>query len=78
MDAFYEWLGPTKCKRIRLAVMDIWKAFRRSTLKLRIPTKSAILFAKIHVMRHLGEALDTVRKTEYACLTGKNRLFIKG
>jgi hypothetical protein len=29
-------------------------------------------------MRHLGEALDKVRKAEYAPLTGKDRRFIKG
>jgi transposase len=33
---------------------------------------------KFHVMRHLGEALDKVRKSEYARLTGKERRFIKG
>jgi hypothetical protein len=29
-------------------------------------------------MRHLGEALDHVRKSEYARLTGSKRRFIKG
>jgi transposase len=29
-------------------------------------------------MRHLGEALDKVRKAEYARLSGKERRFIKG
>ena len=29
-------------------------------------------------MRHLGEALDQVRKAEYARLRGKDRRFIKG
>ena len=29
-------------------------------------------------MRHLNEALDKVRKSEYARLTGKDRKFIKG
>ena len=31
-----------------------------------------------HVLRHLNEALDTVRKGEYARLSGKGRQFIKG
>jgi len=78
MDAFYEWLGPTKSKKIRLAVMDMWKAFRHSTLKPAHAPQAAILFDKFHVMRHLGEALDLVRQTEYARLTGKDRRFIKG
>ena len=29
-------------------------------------------------MRHLGEALDKVRKREYARLSGKDRRYIKG
>ena len=78
MDEFYKWLGPKKSKRIRLAVMDMWKAFRNSTLKEVHAPQASILFDKFHVMRHLGEALDKVRKSEYARLTGKDRRFIKG
>ena len=40
--------------------------------------QAAILFDKFHVLRHLGEALDKVRKHEYARLGGKARTFIKG
>jgi transposase len=58
--------------------MDMWKAFRKSTLKPEHAPQATILFDKFHVMRHLGEALDTVRKTEYYRLTGKDRRFIKG
>ena len=54
----------------------MWKAFRNSTAK-HAP-QAAILFDKFHVMRHLSEALDKVRKSEYARLTGKDRQFIKG
>jgi transposase len=78
MDLFYQELGPTKSHRIRLAVMDMWKPFRTSTLKPTHAPQAAILFDKFHVLRHLGEALDKVRKTEYARLRGKDRQFIKG
>ena len=40
--------------------------------------QAAILFDKFHIMRHLGEALDKVRKAEYARLSGRDRRFIKG
>jgi transposase len=78
MDMFYKELGPTKSKHIRLAVMDMWPAFRKSTLKPEHASQAAVLFDKFHVMRHLGEALDKVRKTEYYRLTGRDRRFIKG
>ena len=76
MDLFFEALGDKKSKAIRLAVMDMWKPFRKSTQK-QAP-QAAILFDKFHVMRHLGEALDKVRKSEYARLEGKERRYIKG
>jgi transposase len=76
MDQFYRFLGKKKAKRIRLAVMDMWKAFRNSTH--RHAPQAAILFDKFHVMKHLGEALDKIRKAEYARLGGKQRQFIKG
>jgi len=76
MTQFYDWLGENKAKRIRLAVMDMWKPFRH-VANARAP-QAAILFDKFHVLRHLNEALDSVRKSEYARLTGKQRRYIKG
>ena len=77
-EEFYKLLGPTRSQRIRLAVLDRWKPFRHSTVKPEHAPQAAILFDKFQVLRHLGEALDTVRKTESARLTGKDRRFIKG
>lgn len=76
LDRFYQWLGSKKSQGIRLAVMDMWKAFRNSTAK-NAP-QAGILFDKFHVVRHLNEALDKVRKREYARLTGRSREYIKG
>ena len=76
LDRFYQWLGSKKSQKIKLAVMDMWKAFRNSTAK-NAP-QAGILFDKFHVMRHLNEALDKVRKREYARLTGRSREYIKG
>jgi transposase len=76
LDRFYQWLGAKKSQKIKLAVMDMWKAFRNSTAK-NAP-QAGILFDKFHVMRHLNEALDKVRKREYARLTGRSREYIKG
>ena len=76
MRQFFDELGKPKSARIRLAVMDMWKAFRAST-RHHAP-QASILFDKFHVLRHLGVALDLVRKSEYARLSGKDRRFIKG
>jgi transposase len=76
MDMFFAELGPHKSAGIRLAVMDMWKPFRNSTGK-HAP-QASILFDKFHILRHLGDALDKVRKAEYARLAGKDRRFVKG
>ena len=64
-------------RRIRLAVMDKWKPFRTSTRKPEHAPQAPIVFDKFHVLRHLSTSLDTVRKQEYARLSGPGRPFIK-
>lgn len=76
MGLFYQGLSPGKTGKIRLVVMDMWKAFEKSA-RTNVP-KAAILYDKFHVIRHLQEALDKIRKQEYARVSGKGRSFIKG
>lgn len=76
LTLFYHELGSRKSQKIRLAVMDMWKALRNATVK-HAP-QASILFDKFHVIRHLGDALDKIRKNEYARLAGKDRAYIKG
>jgi len=78
LDEFFAWLGPEKCGKIRLAVMDMWQPFRNSTLKKGNAPQAAILYDKFHILRPLSEAMDKVRKREYYRLSGKDRRFIKG
>ena len=74
---FYEQLGVERTRQIRLAVMDMWKAFRKATVA-HAP-QAAILYDKFHVLRQLNDAMDKVRKAEYKRLTNRaDRTFIKG
>lgn len=76
LTQFYAEIGPEKAGGVTLAVMDMWPAFEKAT-RQHAPA-AAILYDKFHIMRHLGEALDKVRKTEYARVNGNQRRFIKG
>lgn len=76
LDAFFTVLGPKKTAAIRLAVMDMWKPFRNS-VNTNAPS-ALIVFDKFHIMRHLTNALDEVRRSEYRRLKGKDRSYIKG
>jgi transposase len=73
---FFNALGMKKGQGIYLAVMDMWKPFRNATIQ-HVP-KASILFDKFPVIAHLGAALDQVRQSEYARLTGQDRQLIKG
>ncbi len=75
-DQFFAALGAKKIGRLQLAVMDMWRPFRNS-LERNAP-RASIIFDKFHVLRHLGNALDEVRRSEYRRLSGKDRTFIKG
>jgi transposase len=76
MDAFFNEIGPKRCQGIRLAVMDMWKPFKNSTEK-HAP-EAEIIYDKFHVLKHLSEALDQVRRMEYKRVSEKDRRFIKG
>lgn len=75
-DLFFAMLGAKKTARIELAVMDMWRPFRNSLT--RNAPQARIVFDKFHILRHLGDALDEVRRSEYRRLSGKNRTYIKG
>lgn len=76
LQRFFDQMGSQRCKSIELAVMDMWKAFRNATLK-NAPD-AQIVYDKFHVMRHLSDALDQVRRSEYKRVNDKERKFIKG
>jgi len=76
LDLFFAALGPKKSLRIELAAMDMWRPFRNSLD--RNAKNARIVFDKFHIMRHLSDALDTVRRHEYKRVAEKDRTFIKG
>ena len=76
VQLFFDAMGLERCNVIELAVMDMWKPFRKATLK-HAP-KAQIVYDKFHIMRHLANALDQVRRSEYKRVNEKKRRFIKG
>ena len=77
MTMFFDFLGAPRTRRIRLAVMDMWKPFRNMTVA-HAP-QAAILYDKFHVLRPPNEAIDQVRKAAYKRLTNRpDRTYIKG
>ncbi len=36
------------------------------------------MFDRFHIVKHLGDALDVIRRSEYKRVTGEDRSFVKG
>lgn len=76
LDQFFAEIGPERCQTIKIIVMDMWKPFRKSVLN-HVP-EALIVFDKFHVLRHLSDALDEIRRLEIKRVNEKERKFIKG
>ena len=76
MAAFYDWLGRKKSRKIRLAVMDMWRPFRTVAQARRAASGDPVR----QVPRHapLGEALEQVRKSRICPPLRQDRRYIKG
>jgi transposase len=75
LEVFFRELGSRKAAKIRLAVMDMWKPF---TNVINLRPHIQIIYDQFHIVRHLNDAIDQVRRQEYFRLSQKDRRFIKG
>ena len=76
VEQFFAQLGGKASDGIELVVIDMWRPFRNA-VRDKAPN-AEIVFDKFHILRHLSNALDQVRRDEYRRLQGKDRSWIKG
>lgn len=63
LDAFFTGLGEARCSAVDVVAVDMWPAYLKA-IERHLPNAS-VAFDKFHVARHLGEAVDAVRKQEH-------------
>lgn len=63
LDIFFKELGKEKCRKIKVVVLDMWDPYIAS---VKEHTKAEIVFDKFHIARKVTEALDKIRKQEFA------------
>jgi len=63
LKAFWEWFGKERAKKITYGVMDMARGFINS-FRNHCPGIK-IIYDKFHVIRHLLDALNEVRKMEF-------------
>jgi transposase len=65
LDGFYQSLSKKQLAGIRAVAMDMWEPFFSSTTQYVPDAHSKIVFDRFHIMKHMLEAVDTVRKIEH-------------
>lgn len=74
LDEFFKNVGLEKCMQIKLAVCDMWDPYIAS---IKANTFAEIVFDKFHIAKVITEAVDAVRKKEFAKADEKERKEMK-
>lgn len=85
LDQIFESLPKEVCEGIEAVAMDMWMGFITSVRKHVPNADEKICFDRFHVMQHLNQAVNDVRKKEHRALraegeetlTGKKYLFLR-
>jgi len=78
LEAFYKGLEPKELAAIETVAMDMWDPYIQATLKHVPNAGKKICFDKFHVAKHLGEAVDQVRRQEHRTLLKQGDETLKG
>jgi transposase len=65
LDEFYQSLSSKQLAGIKAVAMDMWEPFVSSTSQHVPDAASKIVFDRFHIMKHMIEAVDGVRKAEH-------------
>lgn len=76
LDGFWKTLTTEQVDGIEAVAMDMWDPYLESVREHLPEAERKIVFDKFHVAKHLGEALDKVRRKEHKTLkaAGDDRL----
>jgi transposase len=76
LDGFWETLTPEQLEGIEAVAMDMWDPYVSSVREHLPGAEGKIVFDKFHIAKHLGEAVDQVRRKENKILkaAGDDRL----
>ena len=64
LNAFWSQYWPEELAQVEKVAMDMWPPYIASTRKHLSMTDEKIVFDKFHIMKHLGDAVNLVRRAE--------------
>lgn len=78
LDTYYASLSPEQLAGIQAVAMDMWDPYIASTLAHVPNGREKIVFDRFHIMKHMNEAVDEVRKEENRLLLEDDIDVLKG
>ena len=69
-------MGRRRCRTLQVVCMDMWAPYA-SLVRQHAPN-AQILFDRFHIVKHLNEAVDAVRRELWRKLTSKEKVTVKG
>jgi transposase len=72
LSAFWQQYPQAELARVEKVAMDMWPPYIASTRKALPFADDKIVFDKFHILKHLGDAVDTVRRREHRELRAEN------
>jgi transposase len=76
VGSFFDELGPRRCQGLQAVSLDMWRPYI-DTVKARAP-QATLCFDRFHVVRHLNEAVDEVRRSLVRKLADPQKALVKG
>jgi transposase len=73
---FTEEMGRRRCHTLRVVCMDMWAPYAK-LVKDHAP-QAQLLFDRFHIVKHLNEAVDAVRRELWRRVTAKEKVAVKG
>ena len=78
LDAYFDTLAPEQLACIKAVAMDMWEPYANSVRANLTDADNKIVFDRFHIMKHMGTAVDTVRKAENRSLVAEGNDALKG
>ena len=78
LDAYYRSLSKKQLAGIKAVAMDMWEPFVASTVAHVPNGKSKIVYDRYHIMKHMLDAVDDVRKWDHGLLQAEGDETLKG
>ena len=68
LDGYFSTFSTEELEQVRAVVMDMWEPYVNSVTEHLEDAEEKIVFDRFHIMKHMGEAVDAVRKREHRAL----------